>query len=334
MEIEPLYDKIGIAFFCDENYIKYASVTIQSLINVSSSSKKYDIVVITSCDCSNINEYVNGKENISIRMFNINDLINVSKYHFYESAHISKTAYYRLFIPKIMEKYELVLYMDCDMIAKKNIDEYLNVNRHPNILGVVEDFYFFKMLRKNDKLLPKKYKTTHDYYKQELDIEPEITTRYFNSGLLFFNIQKCIDFNLTEKCFELMNKNDFLFCHDQDLLNSVCKNNIDWLPQEMNVILPFVSSYGYNIRLPRKNMLVERDEYQKVYDNAYVLHYCGPKTWVKPSYDYSLALNWWNVVKDMPKYKEGIYFSKLSKTIQEKIVNMLSTETINKFLED
>ena len=331
-KINPLYpEKKALVLISDKNYIKYASVTIQSIINNASEDKHYDIIILYDNDDITKIDGINPKDNVSIRIFNIKKLCDITKYKFYSSRHITDASYYRILIPNIFTGYKYVFYMDCDMIVVDNIDEYLFEKDYDYVVSAVEDYCFYKILSKsNREILPERFKTAHEYY-ECIGLSQETTDKYYNCGFLAFNIEKCKEFDFTEKCFDFIRKIsesiDFLYFHDQDVINAVCKGNIGCLPYEMNILVNLLSSYAYNCTFPRKHMLKERDEFIEIAKKIKVMHFCGMKPWKKPQFDYSNMLEWWKVAKDMPLFKTRVLFENLSKNVINNIIEKISEKS-------
>lgn len=88
--------------------------------------------------------------------------------------------------------------------------------------------------------------------------------KYFNSGLILFNIPEWRKSRITERCLEEVAKTVFLY-HDQSALNVVCQGRVTYLPPEDHIFV---------------DVPAERRREAKVKDIK-VLHYVGPhKPWL------------------------------------------------------
>ena len=322
MKITPIYpEKNGIVLFCDKNYFDYTKVTILSLCDYISPDKTYDIVLISDSEDLDIN--LSLPKNVSLRVFPMEIPQGVT---FYES-HLTKTAYYRLFIPSIFKEYSRVLYLDCDIIFLQNIDEIFGIVFQENeIIACVPEFHFLKFLCKKPKEKPKQFQTIQDYYREILGLTE--SDSFINSGVLLFDIQKCLEFEFTEKCLNLIEKNPFpdkfFYCHDQDIINCICKGKMHFLSNRYNFLAFCVSPYSVNIKYKRKK--IDPEEVQKLIEDskkAKILHFAFKgKPWKKPYTDYNLTVLWWKVVM-----KHGMFehFAKnLSKNVRQNILNRLN----------
>ena len=236
MKITPIYpEKNGIVLFCDKNYFDFAKVTIFSLVDCISPDKTYDIILISDSEDLDIN--LDLPVNVSLRVFPMEIPQGVT---FYESIYITKATYYRLFIPRIFEEYSKVLYLDCDLVILQNIDEIFGiVFQESEVIGAIPEFHFMKLICKKPEEKPKQFQTIQDYYREILGLTN--SDPYINSGVLLFDIQKCLEFEFTEKCLDLIDKTDFLYCHDQDMINCICKGRMHFLSNRYNFLAFYIS---------------------------------------------------------------------------------------------
>ena len=58
----------------------------------------------------------------------------------YSVGHYSRQMYFRWLIPEIFSKYDKVLYLDCDLVVRRNIGELYETNIHDNYIGAINNF--------------------------------------------------------------------------------------------------------------------------------------------------------------------------------------------------
>ena len=102
------------------------SVAIQSILENANPSNQYDIIVlhskITPFVENTVKAMCDGSANVSIRFFDISFILEGSDFFVENRKAITQEAYYRLFIPWLLsEEYKKALYMDGDMIVRKDI---------------------------------------------------------------------------------------------------------------------------------------------------------------------------------------------------------------------
>lgn len=323
MKITPIYpEKNAIVLFCDKNYFDFAKVTIYSLVDNISPDKTYDIVLISDSEDLDIN--LDLPKNVSLRVFPMELPKGVT---FYESIYITKATYYRLFIPEFFKEYSRVLYLDCDLMILQNIDEIFETEfQESEIIGCIPEFHFMKLICKKPKEKPKQFKTIQDYYREVLGLTEE--DRYINAGVLLFNIPKCLDFGFIGKCLDLIAKTDFLYCHDQDVINCICKGRMHFLSNRYNFLSFLVSQYSIDIKYYRKK--IDPEEVQALIEDSKktkILHFASyVKPWKKPYVDYKLSVLWWKVAMNHGLFDH--FAEKLSKNVRQKLLDKLNPKDL------
>lgn len=323
MKITPKYpEKNAIVLFCDKNYFDFAKVTILSLCDYISPDKTYDIVLISDSEDLDIN--LDLPENVSLRVFPMEIPQGVT---FYESIYITKATYYRLFIPSIFEEYSRVLYLDCDLVVLQNIDEIFETQfQESEVIGAIKEFNFMKLICKKPEEKPKQFQTIQDYYREILGLTE--TDSYVNAGVLLFDIQKCLEFKFLEKCLELIAKTDFLYCHDQDVINCICKGRMHFLSNEYNFLAFYISPYSVNIKYYRKK--IDPEEVQNLIEDSKktkILHFASKeKPWKKPYANYDLTVLWWKVAMNHGLFEH--FAENLSKNVRQKLLDKLNPKDL------
>ena len=201
-----------IVFTGDDNYIKYISVTIASILSNANKNVFYKFFIISD----KINEetqlllknWINNHKNSSLDFIILDEL--QEKDFFVNSRH-GKGAYYLLYIPKLFKDYERVLYLDGDVIVDYDISEMLDFDFENSLVIGVTDFVC-GFVNTN---LP----GYHDYFYKALRLNnPE---KYINTGVVLFNTDKITDLGLEDEFINIMNEIKEPKHHDQSLLNAV-----------------------------------------------------------------------------------------------------------------
>lgn len=246
-------NKIPVFLASDENYAPFLTTTAYSILENTNSFIEFYILDggISEKSKRIIKKSLDEFDNFSI------EFVDMSSYdlnRFPNLRHYSVNTFLRFFIPEIFCNAKKIIYLDVDIIVKKDIKDLYDIDLggYP-IAAVLEDFYEY-----NAKHLKK-------------TIYPEYAggTNYFNAGVLIMDIQKFIQNNysnlLINKTIEYMDK---LSTADQDVFNIVFENNFKIIDYKYNY-MP-----DYNKEL--KNLHPDRAD--EICNNAYILHY----TWYKP----------------------------------------------------
>ena len=271
--------KIHVVFATDDNYIKYLSVALLSLKNVSISNY---VISILHTNISSINRCkIKSLEtkNFEIEFIDVSSLVN--KYELYETDYFSKEMYYRFIIPQLFKNEDKVIYLDCDIIVNHDLAELVEYNMENKYLMACKDICS-KLKKEN--------------IKQRIDCDSDL---YFNSGVLVFNIKEWNKNNLTTKCFESISKYPRLMTPDQDILNLLCKNHIRYLDREWN----FIWHYSFNDMNIDFLSQEDNESYNAAKKNPKIIHYTSAtKPWNYKSSCYSKI--WWNIAEISPFYNE------------------------------
>ena len=252
-------DEVICVFATDDNYALYSGVAIQSIISNASKNNKYVIYILEE-NLSPIwkkSLYKLATKNVRIDFINIQNLLSgYTNDVFYTHSHFSKATYYRFFIPKIFNNFKKIIYLDCDLIVNTDIENLFSVELENNYVGCVNSGKY-----KSDEMV--------DYIKSLGLKDPY---KYFNSGVIVFDINKLKASDFTNKCINILKSRKNFALMDQDVLNIVFEGNIKFLDASWNVFNNCL------FRSFQKNNLTKENEiyYQyleKCAKNPNIMHY-------------------------------------------------------------
>lgn len=286
---------IPIVYAVNSYYYPYLYISIYSLIK--NSTNNYDINILHNSlnedDINTLMSLKNAKININI--------INVDKYvkdkEYILSDHISKEAYFRFLIPRILSNYNKVIYLDCDTIITKDLEELYNIDLKHNTLGAILDCGISNIKG----------------YTSNIVKIPDNT--YINSGVMLINNKLFIKNELEEQqCFKIIIDNKKLKFHDQDIVNIYYQNKILLLDSKWNKQI---------------DLRIKKDFISDI-DNSFIIHYYGPsKAWLNKNN--KSAYLFWKYAEETPlysiilndylNYKKDNKIKKAIKIINEKTKN-------------
>ncbi|MBO5038346.1 MAG: glycosyltransferase [Alphaproteobacteria bacterium] len=286
---EPAFSEkvVPVVFNCDSNFVKYFSVALQSLVENITSEFNYDIVILNN-DISEqqqdtIIKYYEYKKNVSIRFYNMNILtksFNIDKLK--TVNHVKLAAYYRLFIPTIFQHYNKVVYLDSDIILKNDISQLFKTNIDDVACAAVKDVFVSNVTAENELY----FKGFYEYSKTVLGITD--LKKYFNSGVMLFNIKKCLREDYQIKFMDVAQRNNKYF-NDQNVLNAVLQNDVKFLDINWNVQLNFTCPL----------VVLNMNEFS----NLHILHFCSRfKPWQR-SFEERYDDIWWKYARKSPFYE-------------------------------
>lgn len=255
---------INICLSCDDNYYKYAGVVIASvLLNAKSDDILHFYILDGGITKDNKDKILSLKsiKNCKIEFITIDENLFKIYKNIGTHSYLSLSACYRLKLPSLLSSVSKVLYLDCDVIVNSSLSEIYNTD--------ITKFYAAGVMdtaMKSSGWVPKL----------------EEGNKYFNSGVLLFNLSKMREDNI-EKSFEEYTEKEFanIRVGDQQIINVVCQGKIKELNSSWNV---------------QSSNFVNRSDYTK---EPKIVHFVGKqKPWIFGS------MNYW----------KNLYFEILSKT--------------------
>lgn len=138
--------------------------------------------------------------------------VDADYYHsFVSNDRFPDAVYHRISIPDLLEDldYDRALYLDSDMIIREDLRDLWNTPLEGHIIGAVEDVGF------------------HPRF-QQMGVR-SMNGKYFNSGMVLFDLNRWREEAIGEKVFEFIAQNaEKLHFYDQDALNAILHDR--WLP--------------------------------------------------------------------------------------------------------
>jgi lipopolysaccharide biosynthesis glycosyltransferase len=235
-----------------------------------------------------------AKPNISVRViytheYNIDEALFES---FAIREHFTIETYFRFFIPKLFEKYNKVLYLDCDMIVLRDIADLYAEDIGGNWWGVTHDNNIFTLGFDKETW---EYKNYMPYVKNTLKIDSPFN--YFQAGVMIWNIKQCIKDNVFDKLMKKLAEIGKPHYVDQDIMNSVANGkNIFWISNYWNVPWYYKFNWLYYKGHSAYDTIIHQLE------NPFIIHYAGGvKPWIEP-YKPN-AHYFWQYARNTPFYE-------------------------------
>lgn len=224
--IQPVFEEaITVVTAADNNYGKYAAITINSILSNMSKKNNYDILVFTN-NMSDLNiakiMSMNSFANVSIRFIFVNDIMEQLSVKISNNYKI--VTYYRLLIQKLMPAYEKVVYMDSDVIINADLNDLWSIDMGDNYIAGTYDSLIAAW---------QAYDSGMQAYFEAIDVCK--SGEYVQAGILLMNIKKMMEdfeplYLLKKACTE-----NYIFA-DQDLLNIFFKGKIKYIDSAWDVL--------------------------------------------------------------------------------------------------
>lgn len=190
----------------DDNYIHHASVMICSLLE---NNRNNNIVIHVLYDAlAEMNKAL--LLNIASRydtqlVFHKIDTSKLEGVKFRTVRPLSMAAYYRLLLASILESVDKVLYLDVDTVILNDISPLFDLELENYALAAVKD------------VVP-----CIDAHRMSISLP--CGQDYFCSAVMLINLKYWRRNNAQEALLEFAKRDRVVFCHDQDALNYVFKN--------------------------------------------------------------------------------------------------------------
>ena len=236
-----------VCFNIDKGYLLQAGVSLTSIIE-NNPNKRFSFHVFTDevdAEEENMMRSFAEKYNQDI-WFHIMDIKQFEGFHILRK-NMHYVTYFRTYMPKVMKKFtNRYLYLDADILCFNSLEPFLKIDFQDKPVAVVEDL-----------------EETASVQCEFLHMQNK---KYFNSGMMWVNIEEWEKQEVTEKAFSYRNKEPKLFkYHDQDILNLAINGNALFLSQR----------YNYLPNIYKKLWETEGKEP----DNLIFYHYIGNKPW-------------------------------------------------------
>lgn len=257
---------MDIVLCADNNYVPYCGITLLSLLK-NNKEKNCNIHIIqpdfTEESKAILNELA-SKYKQNIYYYTINEEYVTSLFdNISLREHISLATYIRLFLPTILpQSLDKVIYLDCDLIVRKDLKSLWNIDITNYSVGVVVNS------RENRTKQNKR-----------LGLGDDIILNYFNAGVILINLAYWRKNNTEEELLlaqtKLSEKKDALKWADQDLLNYVLWDSKLLVPLEYNVSETFYKN------IKSTNPLFQKEIEKAIVDPCIIHYTTSMKPWVE-----------------------------------------------------
>ncbi len=263
--------EINVCISCDDNYAKYASVVIASILSNAanddllhfyildgkiSSENKTKMLSLEKIKPCKI-EFVEVDEN----KLGIYKQINTHEY-------ITLPTYYRLILSELLPDVDKIIYLDCDTVVNTSLKALFETDFSNNIIaGVLDARVKHKTKWKNSK--------------------------YINAGMVVFDLEKIRNGKIEQKFAEYTKNNpEKIETGDQDIINYTLEGRIKILPDEWNVQ---VSGFASRTSFTKHPKIIHYIGYYK----PWVFGSC---TFFKDLYFKYLQITPWALTEEEQKY--------------------------------
>jgi lipopolysaccharide biosynthesis glycosyltransferase len=255
---------IPIVLASDENYVPYMATAMQSVMENADKEQKYVFIILhkdlSEKTLEKLKQQVTEYSHFSIEFINVSEKFG----NFIQNVEMglcTVETYFRLAAPWILQNFEKIIYMDCDIVCNMDISEIYYIDIGDNLIAGVPDIQQIS-IHYNPK-----YKSK---FRSSVIDKMNKAENYINAGFIVMNIKEFRDKFTLNYLLDFAQKEKFIF-QDQDLLNLIAKDSVFIFPQNLN----FLNS-NWDISYAPKNLI---DEYNEAKEKPKIIHYTTTKPW-------------------------------------------------------
>ncbi len=263
--------EINVCISCDDNYAKYASVVIASILANCREDDFLNFYILDgeiSDDSKSKMLTLKNIKNCTINFVKVDE----TKLEIYKQIntheYITLLTYYRLILSELLPNVDKIIYLDCDTVVNTSLKELFETDLNDYIIGGVLD------ARVKHK---KKWRNS----------------KYINAGMVVFNLAKIREEHIENKFYEYTKNNIAkIETGDQDIINYTLADKIKILDDEWNVQ---VSGFASRTSFTNRPNIIHYIGYYK----PWVFGSC---TFFKDLYFKYLQMTPWALNEDEKKY--------------------------------
>mgnify|MGYP002857727237 CR=1 FL=1 len=263
-------------FTLDKNYIPYTSRTIDMLLRHASDPGKIRIILLLNEDISmdqaqGLRKYAEKLHCHSVQVLFPEQLISIpfplaSEGNVFEFK--SKTNFYRLLLPELLDTEDRCLYLDGDLAIRSDLSGLYETDMQDCYLAGVPDCVCHSQKQRS-------HVTAHNIP----------FGYYMNAGVLMMNLKQMRKDRIIDRMISLGAVSEFPY-FDQDIINFSCEGNVKLVDKRFNVYpgdTPEVLE-GLRRNIPEYAGCFK----EEALSNPAIVHFVGPaKPWVDKSIPYA-----------------------------------------------
>lgn len=209
-------ERLNICFSADDNYARHLGTAIASILHNGEAENNYNFYVLDGGIADeNKQKLIELKKikdfNIEFYKINPDDFKNCPLNRYY----VSLSTFYRFKIPSLLPySLDRVLYLDCDIVVMKDLNEMFSTDFDGCMAAVIEDE---GSIHQSERM---KFPESHIY---------------FNAGILLLNLEELRKFDFEKECFRYLEENrEIIRLQDQDILNGIFLDKCKYLHLRWN----------------------------------------------------------------------------------------------------
>ena len=212
---------VEIFYAFDDEFLKYAAVSMHSLMENASGDYDYHIHVLHGGLSDSSIEQIKSIAGKGFTFYfeDVSDYLNTLSHELPLRDYYSKTTYYRLFIADMHPELDKALYIDGDTIIQGDISVLYNTDISDRYLAACHEQAMIMV----DEF--------GDYVEKCVGVS---RYQFFNCGVLLINTKEWRAHRVLNRFMGLLHQYDFVVTQDEDYLNLICKDHVLFVDGKWN----------------------------------------------------------------------------------------------------
>lgn len=220
--------EICVVYITDENYAMPTYISIMSL-QENGGNEQYKVYILGDDVSEESRKRFEGLNTANFKIICLavrnEEYLRLAETCLTVGTHVSKTALFKFNLPEILPE-DKVLYLDCDIIVNKSINELFRTDISEKYIAAVDDM--------GDEI-----RDGQSHLASKIGMSGE---HYFNSGVMLLNLKLMREENITQALLRYRKKEANYFM-DQDALNFVLSAKRSFLDRKYNFSSTVVNMY-------------------------------------------------------------------------------------------
>ena len=249
---------LHVVYASDDRFAEILGVSLTSLYENNKGMESIQVYVfengIANLNKKRIDSIAERYERNKIVWIPDKDITSVLNMHV-NTDRGSTSQYARLFISSVIpEDIKRILYLDCDIIINKPLDELWNLDLHGNTIAALMDAF-------------------SKYYRANIDLKPN--DLMFNSGVMLIDLDNWRETHIEDRLMKFIAaKHGHIQQGDQGALNSVLSHSCQKLEPRFNSVTIFYDfSYKEMLTYRKPPVFYSEAEIKIAVEEPVVIHY-------------------------------------------------------------
>ncbi|KAA9371155.1 DUF4422 domain-containing protein [Ochrobactrum quorumnocens] len=258
----------------DRAYVPHLAALIHSVFDNASSAALIDFIVLDG-GLTNFERGILKQIPERYDAKGIITFVDMSRQFLSVDTHsyFSRSTFYRLILPDLLDDYSRVLFLDTDMIVVSDITELYNVNMEGKAIAAAKDLVMKTFTVRGILSTPETGGKAAGLYLSEYLGMGNRSGEYFQAGVILLDLEKMREKNYSRAMKKSLFLKKYWFL-DQDIFNEKLLGDVYFIENKWNCLFLEDNSHVFL----SKN---ELGSYEKSLDGPSILHFAGrSKPWV------------------------------------------------------